>query len=298
MAVSTKTTPESAIKEGGSGVSPVLEPGNHEVKILTIEVRKSPDPKFGDQLNMQMETSPLPNFSGLYLDKNNTALGTYKGQVGYVGYNRFGFKDFLTSTNNQIYREVELQVAISDLCDVLGIKEWYEAQDLKHANMDALIAAMNAEKPFKDIFFHACIGGREYMNKQNYLAYQLFLVDKNRTLGYGYSKKKEKVQIFERAVHVLPLKKVDAAPPAAPPAQATPAPEKQILKDPTKPVIAPGLSELPFMQEGKTFTEQMNADATAQKEVLGKSPFISDQPKDPEHKDIILNPDMEKLPWE
>ena len=149
-----------------ANLKPVLSPGNHEVTILGVTLYSDVNAaKFGDKLQLRVVTRPLDNFKGFAIDKNNPALGNYKGQVGTISYGRWGFKDDVTPNGTVINREEEILKAIKTICDELKISAWFEEADSKYSTIEEFIKAFSAQAPFKDIYFHACIYGREYLSK-------------------------------------------------------------------------------------------------------------------------------------
>lgn len=263
------------------GVKPVIQPGNHEIQILNAELRK--DPNYGDKLILTVETRPLGDgFKGLAKDKNDPSKGNYAGQIGWVNYSRYNFKDFTTEGGVQILRDDELFRAIGTLCRNigLGLADWWDAQDGKHDTVDQLTEAFIKEKPFAGVWFYACIAGKEYMSGK-YVNYELFLPREDRTLGKAVSLNKDKVQKFFEHTHLVRLqpKSTNEEPANEPQSQsATPTKKQETTSGGS-------------MQNNLSFLDELNADADTQRETLEKK---EEARKAAESKSV----NDDKAPWE
>lgn len=190
----------------GTGIRPIIHPGNHEIHILSTEVRKG-DGEFGDKVTLKVETRPLPApFKGLAKNKEDASAGSYAGQVGWVSLSRWGFKDGETPNGFVVVRDDEMFRSLGVLCrDIgLGLAEWWDNQDGKHETVDQLYAAFEKDKPYQGVWFHACIAGKEYMNGQ-YVNYELFFNRETRETGKPFSLNKDKVQKYFESSHLVRL---------------------------------------------------------------------------------------------
>lgn len=207
----------------GTGIKPILSPGNYEIQIVNAELRKG-DAEFGDKFILVVETRPLPPpFKGLPKDKTDASKGNYLGQVGWVGLSRWGYKDAVTKAGFQIVRDDEMFRALGVLCrDIgLGLLEWWDNQDGKHATVDSLYAQFEKDKPYLGIWFHACIAGKEYMNGQ-YLNHELFFNPEKRETGKPFSLNKDKVQKYFESTHLVRMEAKATTAAAPVPADAPP----------------------------------------------------------------------------
>lgn len=283
MSIKTKTPVKSAAAPEGNFIKSLLEPGNYKVKLLNIYLQPNiNNPEYGDKLVLKVETEPIEGkFKGLFLDKTDESKGTYKGRVGFISYDKFPFKDWSSPTGDFfVEKEIELQVAIQDICHALKIGKWYEDQDSKaHADMATFIKAFDEEKPFKDIYFNVCIAGKEYIAQGKYTNYELYFPKVMRDLGLPYNLDESKVQKYFSHIHLdrLKTKEVDSTTPTI-----TAEEPKTIKAEPVKPKIT-SQAEANFMNEGKA---KIN------------SPFTEELEHQTEGNDIITGNDNEKLPWE
>ena len=108
-------------------------------------------------------------------DKNNESLGRYKGQIADVKASEWAFADGVTKSGIEIFRDQDILKFIKSLCVSMNINEWLVAEDDKHETIESLVTKFNNDKPFKNIVIDYCLCGKEYTNKNNYTAYDLFL---------------------------------------------------------------------------------------------------------------------------
>jgi hypothetical protein len=277
--LSTKNANLDPPAGSGGGVKPILEPGNYEITILRTELRKERDPKFGEKLIMLVESRPLVDFQGLLIDKSDPAKGRHQGRVGYVSYARYGFKDAVTPNDVQIVRDDEILRALGVLCRNigLGMKDWWDAQDDKHDNVDQLYAAFERDKPYLGVWFHACIAGRQYMNGQ-YLNYELFFPRESRELGQAFHLNQDKVQKFIFSEHVVPLsdKDKEKGETAEKVSEKTPEPAKQQTAATPSATKTDENDPLDFLNvpapEPGSFTSQIENDWASQQNNLNGGP--------------------------
>lgn len=275
MAVSTKNVSTEPSVNPDGYIKSIMSPGNHRIKILTIELKPERDrEKFGDKLVLKVETEEItiPNFKGLLVDKEKPELGTYKGQVGFIAYSKWGFKDFESGPISAL-RDEELLRAIKIICEELKIVKWFDDADGKYETVDDLIIGFNKEAPFKDIYFHACIAGREYMNKE-YLNYEMFFPREHRTLGRAFSSNADKVQKFFESMHIERMK----------PKADTAALAKTETSTETKPKVenSEDAAREKELEELEKLSAEMNQETTTTESTS----------------DIIVNTGDEKMPWD
>jgi len=157
-------------------VQKIIQPGNVTAKINNIYIKSANLWKEGAyEIKLNIETAPLENFEGFFIDKNDPSKGHYAGQIGDLSCTEFPFADGESKTGIKFNRDIEILKFLKRLCDVMQINNWFNAQDNKHATIEDFIIAMNNEQPFKNIYLNWCIAGREYHNKQGYVNYNLFI---------------------------------------------------------------------------------------------------------------------------
>lgn len=189
---------------GSTGVPKTISPGNHHLKINSIDLEDFsfiPDAK---HLILHLETEPIDDFEGFLINKDNESLGRYTGQIGKVKASQYAYADGETKSGIKINRDKSIMIFLKTLCTNLGISEWFVAQDNLHNTIEDLIVAFNKTAPFKDRYLTYCIAGKEYVGKTGYTNYDLHLpkADKGR---YSFGTE-GKVTVYDEALH---LKKVE-----------------------------------------------------------------------------------------
>jgi len=187
----------------GSGMPKVIAPGNVVCKINNIALEKpSYDPSVYF-LVMNVETEPIEDFEGFYIDKNNPELGRHLGQVGKVKTNEYAYKDGVTKTGITVSRDMDILKAIQTIARNTDSLNWMEENDSKFETIEDYVTAFNQDAPFKDKFVKTCVGGKEYTNKDGYTNFDLFLV-RNQRNAYNMSpaSDSDKVIAFDESLHI------------------------------------------------------------------------------------------------
>ena len=201
MALST-----TDLKEGGStGLPKTIAPGNHVLKINNVVLEDFKFIENAKHLVINVETEPIDDFEGFMIDKDDESKGHYAGQIGRIKASQYAFADGTTKTGIKIQRDRSILMFLQNLCKSLNINEWFVAQDNKHDTIEEFIEAFNNEAPFKDIFFDACVAGKEYENKNGYTSYDMWF-PKGAKDAYAITAKGGKVLPYNEADH---LKKME-----------------------------------------------------------------------------------------
>lgn len=193
------------IKTGGGGTPKTLQPGNAIVKINEVTYEDYTFKPGGLQVILHCESEDLgSDFEGFFIDKNNESLGRHKGQVGKVRSAEYAYADGVTKSGIQVSRDSDILKLMKNLCIETGCLDWLEGQNNKHDTIQSLLSAFNRDKPFKDKYLKVCLAAKEYMNKQGYPAYDLFLPKANKN-GFAFesaNKSSSKVLVFNEAEHI------------------------------------------------------------------------------------------------
>jgi hypothetical protein len=192
-------------KEGGTGLPKTISPGNHTVKLNSINLEEFGFIKGAYHLMLNVETEPIDGFEGFMIDKDNPEAGHYAGQVGRVKASQYAFADGTTKSGIQIQRDKSILIFLQNFCKALEINSWFVDQDNKHDTIEEFVEAFNKEKPFKDIFFDVCVAGKEYEGKSGYTNYDMWLPKSSKD-GYAFAAKGGKVVPFDEQTH---LKKME-----------------------------------------------------------------------------------------
>jgi hypothetical protein len=174
MAISTKNIDSGS--GSGSSVPKTLSPGVQMFKINSISLETVPYKQEAYNIVLNVEGPDMgEDFEGFFIDKDNPTLGRYKGQVGKIRLTEYPLADGTTKTGIVIKRDSEILRQVDMLCKNLEMKEWLVAQDNLHDTIEDLVKALDKARPFANKFVRACVAGREYVNKQNYTNFDLYL---------------------------------------------------------------------------------------------------------------------------
>lgn len=203
MALST----ENLVENTGGGLNKIIKPGNVTAKINSIVLE---DFKFipdAVHLVLNLETPPIEGFEGFAIDKDNPSLGNYKGQIGKVQASQYAFADGITKSGIEIKRDNNVLIFLKKLCTALNKDDWFAAQNNKHNTIHEFVDAFNRDKVATDIYLDFCIAGKEYENKNGYIAYNLFL-PKNKQGTYVFAAvNSKKVMNFDENEHIIKTSK-------------------------------------------------------------------------------------------
>ena len=196
----------------GSGrTKPVLEPGNHKVKINSITLDQTPYDTESYNIHLHIETEPIGDtFEGFFRDYNNQSLGRYEGQVGRVRISPFPFKNTTLPSGREINKDQEILKHMITLGETLGMRDSLdsiEAETIEDFMKECNSLFTESEKG--SAFINMCIGGREWENKEGYVNNDLFLprISKDGIAVEGLDKENSRLLKFDRAVHVKALVK-------------------------------------------------------------------------------------------
>ena len=196
----------------GSGrIKPVLEPGNHVVKINSITLDQTPYDADSYNIHLHVETAPVGgDFEGFFRDYNDQSKGRYDGQVGRVRISPFPFKDTTLPSGREISRDQEILKHMITLAETLDMRDGLdsiEAQTIEEF-MTECDGLMGGSK-----LINMCIGGREWENKEGYVNNDLYLprISKDGIAMEALDKENSRLLKFDRAVHVKALVKKETS---------------------------------------------------------------------------------------
>ena len=196
----------------GSGrTKPVLDPGNHVVKINSITLDQTPYDADSYNIHLHVETAPVGGgFEGFFKDYNDQSQGRYDGQIGRVRISPFPFKDTTLPSGREISRDQEILKHMITLAETLDMRDGLdsiEAQTIEEF-MNECDKLMGASK-----LINMCIGGREWENKEGYVNNDLYLprISKDGIAMEALDKENSRLLKFDRAVHVKALVKKETS---------------------------------------------------------------------------------------
>jgi len=160
---------------GGSGLPKTITPGNHVLKINSIELE---DFKFIDNayhLMLHVETAPIEGFEGFMIDKNDESKGRYEGQIGRVKASQYAFADGETKSGIKIQRDRSILIFLRTLAHTMELDSWFLEQDGQHETIEDFVKAFNKTADYKNKFLEFCVAGKEYEGKTGYTNYDMWL---------------------------------------------------------------------------------------------------------------------------
>ena len=194
---------------GSSRPKPVLGPGNHVIKINSITFDKTPYDSEAYNITLHVESEPVKgDFEGFYKDMNDQSKGRYAGQVGRVRYSPYPFKDTTLPSGREIERDQEVLKSMIFLSEQLGKRDALDS--IEAETIEIFMQKVNNIFSNSD-FFNACIGSREWENKDGYINDDLFLprISKDGVPieAIDVDTTNSRLMTFDRATHVRAIAK-------------------------------------------------------------------------------------------
>ncbi len=209
----SKTMLSTKDMSAGSGrTKPVLGPGNHVIRINSVTFDKTPYDSEAFNIMLHVETQPVGgDFEGFYKDMADQSKGRYEGQVGRVRYSPYPFKDTTLPSGREIERDQEVLKSMIFLSEQLNKRDALDS--IEAGTIEDFMVKCNDVFKNGD-FFNACIGSREWENKEGYVNDDLYLPriskDGVPVEGIDVDTTKSRLMTFDRATHVRALvKKTD-----------------------------------------------------------------------------------------
>ncbi len=190
---------------GGSSLAKTIGPGNHVLKINSVELEDFRFIEGAKHLILHVETAPIEGFEGFLIDKDDESKGRFEGQIGRVKASQYAFADGETKSGIKIQRDRSILIFLQSLSKTLGVNEWFLEQDGKHESIEDFVEAFNATAPIKDKYLEFCVAGKEYLNKSGYTTYDMWLPKaENRKYAFGETEG-GKVISYEESKHLKKL---------------------------------------------------------------------------------------------
>lgn len=158
----------------GSGKArPVISPGNQVIKINKITYDQTPYDKEAYNIVLHVESEPVKGeFEGFLVNPDDPSGPRYEGQVGRVRVSPYPFKDTTLPSGREIKLENEVLRSMIGLAEALDKRE-----DLDSIEADTVEEFMNSVNQLLsgDTYINACVGSREWENKEGYINNDLYL---------------------------------------------------------------------------------------------------------------------------
>lgn len=201
--LSTKDVKTAGGEGGGQGKT--ISPGNHKLKINSVELKQFPfmKEKNAYHLMFNVETEPIEGFEGFFIDVNDESKGRYAGQVGQVKANRYYYADGTTKGGTPVYRDPEILKAIKSVCDYLDMGEWFLSVDEKYQTIEEFVEAFNNDAPFNGKYAEWCVAGKEYYRNNGYIGFDMYLPKPSGVLKPIAFKAKDKCIEYSESKHLV-----------------------------------------------------------------------------------------------
>ncbi len=158
---------------GAGKVKPVLGVGNQLIKINAITMDQTPYDTEAYNITLHCESEPVKgDFTGFLKDVNNPNGERYEGQVGRVRMSPYPYKDATLPSGRVVNRDTEIMKAMITLSEVLGLRS--DLDLIEAETIEDFMKACNSLFSGTG-YFNACVGGREWENKEGYVNYDLYL---------------------------------------------------------------------------------------------------------------------------
>lgn len=158
---------------GSGGTKPVIEPGNQVIKINSISFDQTPYDSDAYNIVLHVESEPIVGeFNGFLKDMNNPNGPKYEGQVGRVRFSPYPYKDTVLPNGNEINRDTEVLKAMVYLSEVLDKRK--ELDEIQANTIEDFMVKCNLLLSNTG-YINACLGAREWENKDGYTNNDLFL---------------------------------------------------------------------------------------------------------------------------
>lgn len=197
MALSTKN-----IKVGEGKLNKTITPGNTIGKIydLVLKPGYNPDSYY---LVLMVETEPIENFEGFFIDSSNESKGRHKGQVGRIRSSQYAYESKVLPSGVKIDRDENILKFLMTLA-----KSQDTIDNLNEINADTIEEFVEEAKQIvcNDTYLNFCIAGKTYTNKEGYPAYDCYL-PKMDNKKYAVSNSEDTVLVFSEDKHILAEKK-------------------------------------------------------------------------------------------
>ena len=191
----------------GSGKArPVITVGNQKVKINKITFDQTPYDKDAYNIVLHVESEPVTGeFEGFLVDSTDQNGPRYKGQVGRVRLSPFAYKDATLPSGREVTRDQEVLKGMIFLSEVLDKRD--ELDNIEADTIEEFMVSAN-NMLSGDTYINACIGGREWENKEGYINFDLFLPrnSKDGVALESLNNDNSRLYTFSKSEHVRELK--------------------------------------------------------------------------------------------
>ena len=163
---------------GTGKAKPVIGTGNQKIKINSITFDQTPYDMDAYNITLHVESEPMGgDFNGFLKDVNNPSGPRFEGQVGRVRFSPYPFKDTTLPNGNEIIRDNEVLKAMIFLSETVNKRE--ELDSIEASTIEEFMSKASGICSNTG-YINACLGAREWENREGYVNNDLFLPKRTR----------------------------------------------------------------------------------------------------------------------
>ena len=163
---------------GTGKAKPVIGTGNQKIKINSITFDQTPYDMDAYNITLHVESEPMGgDFNGFLKDVNNPNGPRFEGQVGRVRFSPYPFKDTTLPNGNEIIRDNEVLKAMIFLSETVNKRE--ELDSIEASTIEEFMSKASGICSNTG-YINACLGAREWENREGYVNNDLFLPKRTR----------------------------------------------------------------------------------------------------------------------
>jgi len=185
-----------------------LQPGTHQCSILDLKLEKPPyDPNQYNLVFSLMGPELGGDFEGFQINRLDPSKGNYKGQIGNVKANQYGFKDW-EYKGKSISRDESIQNFLGTFLKQVNLLDQFQGQNINAESIEDLVAEIRAFLIKGEYTFFFTLGAqRYYKDGSEYPNYALYLPKRlEGKFAYANTAEDPKLAVFNEAIHVYDKK--------------------------------------------------------------------------------------------
>jgi hypothetical protein len=180
-----------------------LAPGNHVVTVRNLVLQAGYNPGSYSLVLTLEGPDEGPDFQGFNLDNTNLSLGRYKGQVGYVKYQRYPYEDKVINEGTERQRKISRDQGILQACihlsNAAGKRaelDEIEAETIEEYVEKAKVLLTNTK-------LKCCVAGKKYVNRAGYNEFDLYFPTEKGKLSYAAADSSADVVTYDETKHLI-----------------------------------------------------------------------------------------------
>ena len=190
-----------------------LQPGTHQCTVLDLKLERPPyDANQYNLIFSLMGPELGDDFEGFQINRLDPSKGNYKGQIGNVKANQYGFKDW-EYKGKKIGRDESIQNFLGTFLKQVNLLDQFQGMDVNADTIEDLVAEVRAFLIKGEYKFYFTLGAQKYFKEgSEYPSYALYLPKKlEGKFAYANTLEDTKFAQFDEAVHVYEKKIVESA---------------------------------------------------------------------------------------